>query len=642
MRRSLLGMTGLLLALSPVVGSVAAQADDTELTISHVEPTEAGVNILVSVPKGTEVDYDTVAVTLDGNAAESKAAPAGDDPKNRVKRTTILAIDTSNSMRGTRLAAAKSAATTFIAGLPEDVFLGIVTFDGQVRTALAPTLDKAAATQVVEGLGLALGTLLNDGVIAATKLAGTEGQRSVLVLSDGLNTNATPLAAVEKAIKDSEVKVDAVALDQAGDDIRPLQAMTLAGNGALISSDPAALSAAFAAEADSLARQVLISAEIPSQITGSEATIEVTVPSGDSELTAKSFTIVRGEIDEAPVIEVPRASTDEGIQIPKEAMYGGIAALGVGMLILLVSLMSMATGGSAPKTVEQRIAAYAGGGAPAHAGERRQDSNFNLDQAKDAAASMLHRNKGLEARIEQRLEAAGSQFKAAEWLLLHGAIVILGGLAGLLLGNGSLLLLFAGMLVAAWIPWLWLGKRRTRRINKFNTGLADTLQLISGSLSAGMSLAQSLDAVVNEGNEPIAGEFKRVLIETRLGVPLEAALEGIAQRVESKDFAWVVMAIRIQREVGGNLAELLTTVASTLRERDYLRRQVKSLSAEGRLSAYILIALPIVVLGYLLSFRREYVEPLYTEPMGFVLIFVAVMLMVIGWFTMSRIVKVEV
>lgn len=641
MRRSLLGVAGLLLALSTVVGSVSAQADDTELTISHVEPTEAGVNILVSVPKGTEVDYDAVAVKLDGNAAESKAAPAGDDPKNRVKRTTILAIDTSNSMRGTRLAAAKAAATTFIAGLPDDIYLGIVTFDGQVRTALAPTLDKGAATTVVEGLTLALGTLLNDGVIAATKLAGTEGQRSVLVLSDGLNTNATPLAAVEKAIKDSEVKVDAVALDQAGDDVRPLQAMTTAGNGALISSDPAALSAAFAAEADSLARQVLISAEIPSQVTGKEATIEVTVPSGDSELTAQSFTIVRGEIDEAP-IEVPRAATDDGIQIPQEAMYGGVAALGIGLLILLTSLMSMATSGSAPKTVEQRIAAYGVGGS-AHAAEaRKQESAFNLDQARDAAASMLHRNKGMEARIELRLEGAGSQFKPAEWLLLHGAIAILFGLVGLLLGNGSLLLMLVAVLVGIVLPWLWLGRRRKKRINAFNSGLADTLQLISGSLSAGMSLAQSLDAVVREGNEPIAGEFKRVLVESRLGVPLEAAMEGIAQRISSNDFAWVVMAIRIQREVGGNLAELLNTVAATLRERDYLRRQVRSLSAEGRLSAYILVALPIGMFAYLVSFRRDYVEPLYTEPAGVIMLIIALVLLSLGWFMMSRIVKVEV
>ena len=134
------------------------------------------------------------------------------------------------------------------------------------------------------------------------------------------------------------------------------------------------------------------------------------------------------------------------------------------------------------------------------------------------------------------------------------------------------------------LPKLWLRRKEKKRLKAFNQGLADTLQLMAGSLSAGLSLAQSVDTVVREGQEPIAGEFKRVLIETRLGVPLEDALDGIAERMGSKDFGWVVMAIRIQREVGGNLSELLTNVAATLRERDYLRRQVQTMSAEGKLS----------------------------------------------------------
>ena len=115
---------------------------------------------------------------------------------------------------------------------------------------------------------------------------------------------------------------------------------------------------------------------------------------------------------------------------------------------------------------------------------------------------------------------------------------------------------------------------------------------MSGSLSAGLSLAQSVDTIVREGAEPIASEFRRVVIESRLGVTLEDSLEGVAERMQSRDFEWVVMAIRIQREVGGNLAELLLTVAATLREREYLRRHVHALSAEGRLSCYVLGGLP--------------------------------------------------
>jgi tight adherence protein B len=147
---------------------------------------------------------------------------------------------------------------------------------------------------------------------------------------------------------------------------------------------------------------------------------------------------------------------------------------------------------------------------------------------------------------------------------------------------------------------------------------------------------------VREGQQPITGEFNRALIEARLGVPIEDALEGVATRMKSKDFEWVVMAIRIQREVGGNLAELLTTVAGTLRERERLRRQVKVLSAEGRLSAWILGMLPIAFSVYLLLVRPQYLKPLVAEPMGWLLLGLGVVLLSVGAAWMRRAVKVEV
>ena len=154
---------------------------------------------------------------------------------------------------------------------------------------------------------------------------------------------------------------------------------------------------------------------------------------------------------------------------------------------------------------------------------------------------------------------------------------------------------------------MYLGRRRKRRKKKFEAALPDTLQLMSGSLAAGLSLAQSVDTIVREGTEPIAGEFRKVLVETRLGLSLETALQGVADRFQSKDFDWVVMAINIQRQVGGNLAELLNTVAATMREREYIRRQVAALAAEGKLSAYVLGGLPPAFLLYLLLANRDYV-----------------------------------
>ncbi len=183
--------------------------------------------------------------------------------------------------------------------------------------------------------------------------------------------------------------------------------------------------------------------------------------------------------------------------------------------------------------------------------------------------------------------------------------------------------------VGALGPWMYLGFRRRRRKKKFEAALPDTLQLMSGSLAAGLSLAQSVDTIVREGTEPITSEFKKVLVETRLGLSLETALQGVADRFESKDFDWVVMAINIQRQVGGNLAELLNTVAGTMREREYMRRQVAALAAEGKLSAMVLGGLPPMFLLYLMLANRTYVMVLFQRPIG-------IAMLVVGGLILSR------
>ena len=192
------------------------------------------------------------------------------------------------------------------------------------------------------------------------------------------------------------------------------------------------------------------------------------------------------------------------------------------------------------------------------------------------------------------------------------------------------------------LPAVYLKVKHARRLSAFSAQLPETLTLMSGGLSAGLSMAQAVDTVVQEGREPMAGELRRALVEHRLGIGIEDTLESVAERMESEDFGWVVMAIRIQREVGGNLSEILNTVADTLREREYLRRQVRSLSAEGRLSAWMLGCLPVGMFGYMLLANRDYVRPLYTELIGMAMLGTAVFFLSIGAFFMSRLVKVEV
>jgi tight adherence protein B len=325
-------------------------------------------------------------------------------------------------------------------------------------------------------------------------------------------------------------------------------------------------------------------------------------------------------------------------------MYAGIGAVGLGLLGLLILLVPFERTLSTEERVQQ-YAARAGTGAAASAPvtvtpSRPEESA--LQTAKDAAAKALSRNVTLEQKIAQRLDGAGSQIRPAEWLLLHAAIFVGLSVVGLVIGGGNLVVGLVFMVIGAIVPSIYLRMRAKRRKKKFEASLPDTLQLMSGSLAAGLSLAQSVDTIVREASEPIKSEFKRVLVETRLGLSLEDALQGVADRFQSEDFDWVVMAINIQRQVGGNLAELLNTVAGTMREREYIRRQVAALAAEGKLSAYVLGGLPPGFMLYLLLANRTYVMVLFQRPLGWLMLGGGVVILSLGIFWMSRIVKVEV
>jgi tight adherence protein B len=183
--------------------------------------------------------------------------------------------------------------------------------------------------------------------------------------------------------------------------------------------------------------------------------------------------------------------------------------------------------------------------------------------------------------------------------------------------------------------------RTDRRTTLFNDQLPDALQLVIGSLKAGFSLPQALDSLVREAPEPVAAEIGRATSEHRLGADVSDALERVAVRARSEDLAWAVMAVRIQREVGGNLAEVLQTTVDTMRERARLRRHVRALSAEGRISAWILIGLPIALGGFMFLFRADYLAPLFTERLGQVLVLGGSLLFVVGIFWMTRVIRVE-
>ncbi|MEE9473869.1 MAG: type II secretion system F family protein, partial [Acidimicrobiia bacterium] len=182
----------------------------------------------------------------------------------------------------------------------------------------------------------------------------------------------------------------------------------------------------------------------------------------------------------------------------------------------------------------------------------------------------------------------------------------------------------------------------SREKKRFNSQLPDTLTLTSTSLRAGYSLLQAVEAVAQESPEPTRREFGRALTEIRLGRPMIDALGDIAVRMESQDFEWAVLAISIQREVGGNLAEVLQTTAEMMNQRDRLRREMKALTAEGRISAVIMGVLPFFLFGLISFVNPSYLAPLYSTPIGLGLVGFAILLIIAGVVWMQKIINIEV
>ncbi len=632
---------GLATAALVVLGAPAVAGGTA--SIDHVQPTNDGkVDVLMTVPGTDPIDFGSTKVTIDGKQVN---ATAQDAAQSNVKRTSVLAFDTSDSMAGAKFKQAKAAAISYLDAVPANVSVAIVTFDKQVRVAQSPSLDRKAARSVIGNLKLAYQTALNQGVVQAVSTVGTKGGRTILVLSDGEDTTRFPLANVLKTIKASGAKVDVVALKQSGRGLASLTKIAVAGHGTVLNAnDPATLTKTFKAEARSLARQVLVTAEVPAA-KSTYANLTVSIGAGSQTFSRSAYATVRKPVSQ----RVDKAGNRIAVPAPgpkfaisNQMMLGGVLAIGLGVLGLLAALALSARPKSAPDLLGDQMAVYG----KAAAGKRKagvadKPAQSLSGAAKARAGAMLANNKGLEVKIAGRLEGAGMALKPAEWILLHGGIALGSALVLLLISGANLIFLLIGLVLGIVLPWVYLGFKRSKRIKAFQAALPDTLQLISGSLSAGLSLSQSVDTIVREGMEPIASEFKRVTIESRLGVNVEDAMEGVATRMESRDFGWVVMAIRIQRDVGGNLSELLLNVADTLREREYIRRHVRGLSAEGRLSCYVLGGLPPVFLLYLSLTKWTYVSPLFTTPIGFICDIALVVLLSVGIFWMSKVAKVE-
>jgi tight adherence protein B len=244
------------------------------------------------------------------------------------------------------------------------------------------------------------------------------------------------------------------------------------------------------------------------------------------------------------------------------------------------------------------------------------------------------------AGLALKLERADMKMTPGEWFTICSAVVVIAALVGVLVF--SVIGLLAGLLIGLAAPQVYIRRRINKRKTKFQEQLADMAQMMGNSMRAGFSIMQSMELVGTEGPDPAKQEFDRVVTEVKLGLPLESALEHMLQRMPSEDLELMIVAINVQRQVGGNLAEILMIMAKLVRERVRFQRDLRTLTAQARLSSWIITALPIGVGVLITIIDTKYESYLYTSTLGHAMLGVAITMICVGFFLLSQLAKIEV
>jgi tight adherence protein B len=296
----------------------------------------------------------------------------------------------------------------------------------------------------------------------------------------------------------------------------------------------------------------------------------------------------------------------------------------------------------------ERTAALATTPEPSHhRGDRR---TRRLDEALAASPALrravevtanLANRKGALGSVERSLRAADVPVRPAELILAHAVASVVVPVVAFAVTRSVPHTALAVLLAVVGPPFA-LRFVTSRRRKRFNAQLPDALTSLSGALRAGRSIGQAMEALSREMGDPMGRELRKIVAEVRLGRTLHDTLTDAADRIDSEDFRWAVLAMQIQAEVGGNLAELLDQVAATMRERSRMKGEVKALTAEGRASAMMLVVMVPALGGAMSLMNREYMEPLFTTSTGRILIGVCVVMIGGGYFWMNSMVKIDV
>ncbi|HEY8845096.1 MAG TPA: type II secretion system F family protein [Candidatus Limnocylindrales bacterium] len=331
-----------------------------------------------------------------------------------------------------------------------------------------------------------------------------------------------------------------------------------------------------------------------------------------------------------------------------------LAVAGVAAAAIFLIAIGIATSGRG-SGVSARLERYAAGRDTSKAGATSGSLSEIISQS--VALAQLNRvveQRDFGANLARDIARADLRLKPSEFLAIWaGSIVGLPFLFVVLsLGLPALRTPLA-LLVAAFIgfmlPRFWLGRRKSGRLGAFNKQLPDTITLLANGLRAGSSFLQAVELVVRESRPPVSTEFSRVIREVNLGLPFEQAMENMVRRVRSDDLELMATAINIQHTVGGNLAEILDSIAFTIRERIRIKGEIRTLTAQQRLSGYVVGFLPIALAGFLFVAAPNFMQPMFEKPpeafglpLGVVILLVGGFMMFIGFLLIRKIVDIEV
>jgi tight adherence protein B len=314
--------------------------------------------------------------------------------------------------------------------------------------------------------------------------------------------------------------------------------------------------------------------------------------------------------------------------------YALPAAVALGLLFVFSGLYTMMTSGG---SIDERLSRYAG----AKPGDEKKKPA--KEQRRDVDMAVLTsdvEDKRLRMKVQRDLARANLKLTFAEYYYMR--LGVAAGLGLVLFVLRDPVSGIIGVVLGYFLPRFYVGRRIGGRLSAFNKQLPDTITLLSNSLRAGSSFLQSIELVSRETPAPMGEEMLRVVREVNLGLGMEEALQNMVRRIKSEDLDLMVTAISIQQSVGGNLAEILDTIAFTIRERVRIKGEVNTLTAQGRYSGYLVAFLPIGIAGAINMISPAFMTPLFTNTIGQILLAVGGVMMTIGFFAIRKITDIKV